>query len=222
MGVLWGSEQVSLLGQISVREHLEITPGQIESIDTFAERRRGAFRDFRSYRNKSREEMRTMFEQRVRETQQELSKLLEPEQLRRLNQISLQLRGTLAFSSPDVAAKIGLTDSQIAAIKKIHKDAYHALKNRYRGPNQDRQSREQSREFFKQSLRSTNDKLLSILSADQMVAWRNLAGEPFNGELRFDEHGRSRSCFGYRKTGDSKQRNKSTKTVPQRLTPERL
>jgi len=222
MGVLRGSEQISLLGQISVREHLTVTPKQIAGIDALAERRRVASRDFRSFWKKPREEMRAMFEQRARETQQELSKILEPEQLRRLDQISLQLRGTQAFSSPDVAARIGLTGSQIAAIKKIKEDAYRSLKNTYRSPYQDRQSREKSRELFKRSLRSTNDKLLSILSADQMAAWRNLVGEPFNGELRFHEHGRSRSCFGYRKTGDSKQRIKSTETAPQHLTPERL
>ena len=38
----------------------------------------------------------------------------------------------------------------------------------------------------------------------------------------FDEHGRSRSCFGYRKTGDSKYRNKSTEKIPGRLAPEPL
>jgi serine/threonine protein kinase/tetratricopeptide (TPR) repeat protein len=222
MGVLRGSEQISLLGQMSVREHLKVTPEQIAGIDAFAERRRVAFRDFRSYRNKSREEMRAMFEQRAKETQQELSKILEPEQLSRLDQISLQLRGTQAFSSPDVAARIGLTDFQIAAIKKIEEDAYRSLKNIYGGRYRDRQSREQSRELFKQLGRSTNEKLLSVLSADQMAAWRNLAGEPFNGELRFDEHGRSRSCFGYRKTGDSEYRNKSTEKIPGRLAPEPL
>ena len=33
--------------------------------------------------------------------------------------------------------------------------------------------------------KNASEKLLNILTADQMAKWRELAGEPFNGELPF-------------------------------------
>lgn len=212
MGVLRGSEHVSLLSEDSVRDHLQITPEQIQQIDDLTERRRNAFSDFRAYRNKSREEMRQLFEKRARETKQELSKLLDVPQMQRLEQISLQLRGTQSFSSPEVAEEINLTDAQIAAIKQIKEDAYREIRNawhdRHRDRNRDEQSRKQSHEIFKQSRRTTNEKLLGVLTAEQLAAWRGLLGEPFNGELRFIDHGRFQSCFGNHKFGKSKHRRR--------------
>jgi hypothetical protein len=208
MGVLRGSEHVSLLGQDSVRDHLQITPEQVKQVDDLTERRRSAFFDFRAYRNKSREEMRQLFEQRARETKQELSKLLDAPQMQRLEQISLQLRGTQSFSSPEVADEINLTDAQIAAIKKIKEDAYREIRNAWHDRHRDEQSRKQSHEVFKQSRRTTNEKLLSVLTAEQLAAWRGMLGEPFNGELRFPDHRRFQSCFGNHKSGKSKHKRR--------------
>ena len=48
-----------------------------------------------------------------------VGEFLKPEQVTRLKQISYQTRGAMAFSDPEIAKKLNITDAQKDEIKSI-------------------------------------------------------------------------------------------------------
>ncbi|MEC7409875.1 MAG: hypothetical protein VYB72_13735, partial [Planctomycetota bacterium] len=105
-----GGSSMGLLRIEAVQTELEISPAQKEALDKLAEQGRGERPDFGNFREMSEEErreafekMRTQAEERAKEMMGQLEEVLLPQQLERLQQISLQIRGVQALEDPEVA-----------------------------------------------------------------------------------------------------------------------
>src|SRR5262249_26009727 len=87
-----------------------------------------------------------------------------------------------AFSRPDVAAQLKLTEaqkSQIAAIQQKSRDAMRASMQGVDFRNMSPQDRQTMGAKFRAAQEDTNSKILAILSPSQKKQWNAMKGEPF-------------------------------------------
>jgi len=210
-GGAFGAREGGLLGLLridEVREELSVNDDQQELIRILGDDLREGRPDFpENYRNLSdaeRNAFRTKMDQwqakQEKEAKATLATILEPQQHKRLMEISIQVQGVDALTDEDVAGKLELSDDQktkIAATIDENRD----------------KSREQMREAFAaareggdrpdfsamrekmESIRKENDKrVLAHLTEEQKTAFEAMKGEAFDmPERRF---GRGRGGFG--------------------------
>ena len=169
----------SLLRRDAVKTELKITPEQDEQIReattagmqfdfrAFAERQRAATTD--EEKAKISEEIRVGFEKSRKEIDEKIKKLLKPEQVVRLEQLSLQESGLAALKDEAVAASLKLTAEQKKQAQELL-DAYDE-KVRAGGFLMSREDRDQLRTDLDAGL----DKLLT---AEQRTQWAAKIGPP--------------------------------------------
>lgn len=107
----------------------------------------------------------------ARENDARLSELLTPAQHGRLRQIGLQSEGAAAFRDQEVAMAIGLTPLQRERIRTIEDDAtFGWMRGRTRS------TEDGTQPVSTAQTHSTNQRILDVLSEDQIEKWRELTG----------------------------------------------
>ncbi len=167
--------QFLLLTQRSVQEELRLNPEQVQPIADLAKKRRAIFRDRHSF---SPERFPAKLAQ-LGSQERALVRDLNPEQARRLKEITLQQSGAGAFRDPEVVAALKLTNDQKEQIRMLQEQNHHPKPpacgpNRFRHDNMKKTSVPEA---------STLDRILSLLTADQQEAWKRLTGTPFKGKI---------------------------------------
>jgi Spy/CpxP family protein refolding chaperone len=172
----FGGGQLGLLSQKSVQDELKLSEDQIKQATQLSEKQREAFRGARDL---SQEERQKKFADMVAANDKALAEILKPDQLKRLKQISLQLRGTMAIADPETVAALKLTDEQKEKVKTIAEDFRKEAGNRAGGGD-----REEARKRRAEARKTAEDQLMAVLTDEQKTKWKELAGEPFKGEIR--------------------------------------
>lgn len=165
-GVLWGFVSLHVVTKESVQEHLKLTEEQIAKIDEIRDDRQRVFREFCESKSIDLARMRKEFLEHREASKRAIAQTLNPEQMKRLNQLVLQHRGAAAFGDSTVADELGLTVIQrekIAAIQKERRFPFH-----WQGPGHAR-SRTQTLE----------KRIAQVLTPDQQEEWQQMLGEPF-------------------------------------------
>jgi serine/threonine protein kinase len=127
----------------------------------------------------------------VREQEATVAKVLRPEQLRRLSQIALQLRGPLAFSEPDAVTALGLSEDQKKRVREMQQElefgrlrlgphggeppGFGPHGGRHRGPPP----------WLAQDWRRAQETIVETLTPQQRKKWDELIGAPFTSEIFF-------------------------------------
>jgi len=175
-----------LLGNSGVQKELKLDDQQIEKAKEVAaktgEKAREAFGELQGL---DQEERRTKMQQISRELNESALKsaaaFLKPEQVTRLKQISTQLRGAQAFSDPEIAKKLNLTDTQKSDIQSIVQESRQDMPSR-----EDFQSdREAAMKKMQEINKKTLTKVEGKLNDEQQKTWKELIGAPF--EYKPDE-----------------------------------
>jgi hypothetical protein len=104
-----------------------------------------------------------------------LGKVLQPEQAKRLEQISLQLKGSRAFAEPKVQSTLKLTDEQKESIKTILADSGKEMGDLAKGGRQGFQKVAALR-------KETMDKVTGVLTSSQRQQWQEMIGAEFRQE----------------------------------------
>ncbi len=107
-----------------------------------------------------------------------LADALTPEQAKRLKQIQLQQRGAEAFSDPEVATALKLTEDQKEKIQTIREDARKEMTDLFKNAAGNRE------EAFKKMAgmrKEIAEKVTAVLNAEQKKMWKEMLGEPFEG-----------------------------------------
>jgi Spy/CpxP family protein refolding chaperone len=173
----------------AVQKEIELLDDQKAQLDKLAEELRpqrggdgGERPDYRNMseeeRQKFRDEMRKRFEERTKTANEKLKKVLLPHQVKRLEQISLQLRGTGALADPDVASKLGLSEDQQTKVEETmaaNREAVMAKARELRQGGRNDQAREQLRKLRKEG----EAKVLAVLTAEQKEKFEQLKGQKF-------------------------------------------
>ncbi len=178
-----GAVRVALLRHKSVRDELKLTDAEAKKIHDFTDRQ---WEKAQRLEDKSAADRDREFALMSQENDQFLKQNLQPQQLNRLNQITLQTAGLLWVTYPEIATKIGLTEQQkskardyVAEARKEMQDLLHA------------QNRTDRNTKLKE-LRETNRKrLMDLLTDEQEARWKQMAGEPFRGEILFQQGGQT-------------------------------
>jgi len=147
-----------------------------------ASRGEGQRPDFRNMseadREKAMAEARARREKEAATANAKLAEVLLPLQIERLEQISLQMRGTAALADAKVAAKLSLTEDQKKKVEAAMTANREAMQQAFQGGGRD-QNREQMRERFQQLRKDSDEKVLAVLTAAQKAEFEKLKGPAF-------------------------------------------
>jgi hypothetical protein len=111
--------------------------------------------------------------------QKALADVLNEKQLKRLRQLDLQQRGVRAFSDTKVQAQLKITDEQKENIKTIIEESNKERAELFKGAKDDiKGAIEKGNAITKE----TNDKIQTVLTADQRKLWKSMLGEEFKFE----------------------------------------
>jgi Spy/CpxP family protein refolding chaperone len=171
-----GGDGVGLLSQKSVQDELKLSDEQKKKIEDLVAKQRENFKGFRDLSN---EEKKTKAEAAAKANKEEIGKILNQEQSKRFKQISLQTRGSRAFSEPEVVDALKLTDEQKDKIKGIQEDAGKEMREAFQG------GREEAAKKMESIRKAADEKVMGLLTAEQKTKWKDLTGAPFTGKLEF-------------------------------------
>jgi Spy/CpxP family protein refolding chaperone len=169
--------EVMLIRQKSVQDDLQITEAQQRKIHAFADKQ---WKKVQAMRDSSEAERDRTFEAMAKENQDFLKNTLTPEQCKRLNQIAMQMAGLLWVMRSDVAAELNLSDEQKQKIRELHREAHKEAQEAFRSNNGTVE-----REKFREMRQKNRRRLMSVLTDEQKTKWKEMAGQPFRGELHF-------------------------------------
>jgi serine/threonine protein kinase len=172
LAVLQGVGQVFLLGQPAVRNDLGLTAEQRTKIDDLLARATGPFP--RLPRQKLLE--------LARAQDTEMRQILSVQQRGRLRQIELQLRRVWAFREPDVSAALKLTAQQWDRIQTVEDETFRGPP--WPGPGV---PLDEFRKAQEERTRLATERILALLTPEQLRRWRELIGEPFTGSVNFPQ-----------------------------------
>ncbi len=154
-----------------------------------AQRGQGERPDYRNMSEQEREkafaEMRQRREKETATANAKLGEILLPHQIKRLQEISLQLRGTAALNDPKVAAELKITDAQKKKLEEVSaanmEEMRKQMQELFQGGNRDRsdQEREQMRTKMQDMRKQAEGKVLAVLTADQKSQFEKMKGETF-------------------------------------------
>jgi hypothetical protein len=108
-----------------------------------------------------------------------LGEVLNTDQVKRLHQIQLQLRGAQAFADPKVQKALSFTDKQTDEVKTILGDAKKEVEGLEKGPGMFKEIQRINKE--------SNEKMMGVLTDTQKQSWKDMLGEKF--ELKFGPPG---------------------------------
>ena len=180
-----GAVQIVLLRHQSVRDDLKLTADEAKKIDDFTEEQ---WKKARRAEDLGQQESDSLFADLTRENDRFLMQTLTPDQRKRLDQITLQLAGLLWVTRPRIASQLNLTEDQKTKVAQYQKEARAEMEDLLHSTTRrDRSAR-------LRELRTTSRKrLMDVLTDEQEKKWKEMAGEPFRGDLRFDEAAATKS-----------------------------
>lgn len=180
-----GDPIVGLLRIEEVRKEIKVDEEQAAALKKMAESGRDEERPNFDMRNADEEQRRKFFAEmqakqaeRAEEMKMDLEVILLPEQMKRLEEISMQVRGMAALMDKDVIEKLKITEDQTKKMSAIREEAGSTM-------------RDQMRELFSsgdrtaiaEKMKSMRDdiekKVGEVLSADQLKQFETMKGEPF-------------------------------------------
>ncbi len=189
-GVLPGLDKANLLQNKSVQDELKITPEQHARFRKIARDFEQEHKDEIARAEKDPRKKLELQTQALETLAKAVEDVLQPEQVKRLGQIELQLRGIWGLVRSETQKKLGLSDKQKLEIR----DIVTFMEKGIREVGKDEPRRDQAGEVdrrraeaFKKIHALNQDafeKALDRLTEEQRKTWKDLVGEPF--ELKVD------------------------------------
>lgn len=125
-------------------------------------------------------EDRARFEQqqqdRAREEKARLAEILLPEQMKRLNEIFVQVAGISALQDEDIAKELGVSEAQKTKISEVRQQNRESFGAAMRDGGGDPEA---NRAKMEELTKANDAKLLAVLSSDQQKKFEELKGKPF-------------------------------------------
>jgi hypothetical protein len=165
-----------LLRMAEVQTELKLTDDQKTKIATFLESQRGQGRGQGGGQGLSPEERaQRRAEQRAKETE-ELKKILNEDQMKRLKQLQLQRQGMAALAETEVQSELKLTADQKSKVEAALQEQRQAMRDAFQDGGGDPQA---ARAKMEELRKKTNEKLEALLTEEQKSQWKAMLGAPF-------------------------------------------
>jgi hypothetical protein len=171
-----------LANQKSVQEDLKMTDDQAAKVKELQDKGQASFA--KDLQGLSQAERLKKLAERNKANEQALAGILKADQLKRLKQILLQVRGNQALQEPEVAEALKLTDDQKQKIKAIQAAAFREMRPLARDAD-DPETMKKLAEIRK----ATQEKVVGVLTDSQKATWKEMTGEPFKGKITVPRQG---------------------------------
>jgi hypothetical protein len=173
-----GAIEVVLLRHKSVQEDLKLSDEVITKVQDFSARQ---WKKAQEVQNLSEDKREAKWQEMTKENKKFLKGTLTTDQLKRLDQIGMQVAGLLWVNRADVSKQLGLTSEQRKKARQLQKTAHKEMHDLIHSD-----SKEEKAEKF-HALHETNRKRLSgLLTDEQKATWKTLRGKKFQGDLSKD------------------------------------
>jgi hypothetical protein len=175
-----GAVEVMLLLQPTVCKELNLSKEKHDEIYDFASAQWKKAETLGKVDEKERDKK---FKEMTKENERFLEKTLTKDQKKRLDQILLQTAGLLWVTRSEIAKELNLSSEQkkrAADMQQLARDEMEELIHQT--------SDEQKDEKLRELRQTSRQRLMSLLTDQQQAKWKELAGEPFKGDLRFSEN----------------------------------
>ena len=175
-----GAIELVLLRHKAVRDDLKLTHREARRIHEFTEEQWQEEQKIEAVADEN--ERARLFEGMSKEDEGFLKGVLTTEQKKRLDQITLQVAGLLWITRAEVAAALKLTDEQKQKAVEHQKAARAEMEELlYSEKRRDREAE------LRKHQESCKQRILALLTDEQEAKYNEMIGEPFRGELKFDE-----------------------------------
>jgi Spy/CpxP family protein refolding chaperone len=180
-GMRGGGGVAMLIGNESVQKELKLDDSQVAKVKELAEKNgekmRASFEETKDLDQEERQKKRTELNTEMNaSTLKAVAEFFKPEQVTRLNQISYQTRGAMAFSDPEIAKKLNITDAQKDEIKTINDESRAAMQEIGQGFQDDREG---TLKKMAEHRKETLSKVVAKLNDEQQKTWKEMIGAPF-------------------------------------------
>lgn len=134
-------------------------------------------------------------EQRA-QTHKDLAAILNDGQMKRLGEISIQLRGNRAILDPEVQKTLGLSSDQTAKIKDLQDKQTEANRSVFEKVRNQEISQDDARKSMETNTKAMDTELAKILTSDQAAKLKDLGGKPFKADPAESQPGGRRGGGG--------------------------
>jgi hypothetical protein len=172
--------ELLLLRQKSVQQELRVSPEVAKKVADFTNKQHEAFGGALKL---GEDERKQKLMEMGKENKQFLDDNLMPAQRKRLFEITLQVTGLHELNRPELGAVLNLTEAQHQKFKELQQEHRKDLAAIFQS-----NERETRHEKLVKLRADTRDKIQAILTDEQKAKVKELTGEPFKGEIQFEEH----------------------------------
>ncbi len=174
LAALQGAPLEALISDPAVQEELKLKDAERAALNEQLQRWTALRQQMsRDLRGQSSEQRRKKFAAQARAEEAYFSSVLTEKQMRRLRQISLQMRGLLAFHDQDIVEALQLTAEQRAQIRDLESEVFRWSG---RGPLEHPPGPLGN---LAHRMQQMLQRIESLLTEPQRERWRELTGEPF-------------------------------------------
>ncbi len=176
-----GDMTMALLRVDEVQKELEVSPDQKEALEKLAEKARSERPDFGNFRDMSEADRTAAFE-KMRKQSDEMTamvreEVLLPNQVERIDEIALQVRGVQALEDEEVAKKLTITADQKAKFASIREAQGAKMREMFQGGGGQGGF---DREAFGKLREDMEKDMLAVLNTDQQKKFEEMKGEKFD------------------------------------------
>ena len=169
-----------LLRQKSVQKELEIPADVSEKIHDFTHAQAEAAWKAKDLEDGKRTKA---FEMLENQNKKFVAKILSEKQLKRLNQITMQFTSLHQLTKAEAVTKLKLTEAQQEKLKELHVKSHKDLKEIFAAKDAEGRS-----DKFAKHRKEIRASILAILTDEQKAQVREMVGEPFLGDIIFEEY----------------------------------
>jgi Spy/CpxP family protein refolding chaperone len=171
--------QLLLLRQKSVQKELKLSDDAVKKIMEFTNKESDEYGKALKMAEKERT---AKFNELEMTNKKFLEDNLSAEQRKRLEQITLQVTGLYQLGRQEVVKALNLTEEQQNKFEDLQKETRKALEEIINAP--DRAGKTEKLSTLREE---TSKKIMAVLTDAQKAKVREIVGEPFKGEIVFEE-----------------------------------
>lgn len=143
-----------------------------------------------------REAMMKRMEEMRAQQKKDLAAILSADQMKRLDEISIQLRGSSALTDAAVQKSLGLSTEQTTKIKTLQDQQQEANMALFEKVRNQEVTREEMQATMEKNTKKMDELLLGVLTEDQKTKFKALGGKPFKADPNENQRGGGRRGGG--------------------------
>lgn len=200
-GMGGGGGLLGLMQIEQVKKELKLGEEQVNQINDLNQDLRSLMpQEPGAWRDMSQEDRQARFEEMRKKTQEiekQLEDVLEPEQLKRLKQIALQMRlnmqGAGVLGDPEMVKALGISEGQVERLRALGEELRGQRPGRQGGQNREdwqnmteeqrRARMEEMRQTMEKARKEAMDKALEVLTPDQKAKLEEMKGPEFKLDM---------------------------------------